>query len=80
MKMIKGILALLGAAALLAGCATNDQPGAGAMGNDSETVYGSGASAPATAPVAPIPSGPNGSISRSNPFGVGAGSGLQRAN
>jgi hypothetical protein len=80
MKTIKRILALAAAAALLAGCATNDQTGAGALGNDSETGYGSGASAPANAAIAPTPSGPNGSVSRGNPFGVGAGSGLQRAN
>jgi hypothetical protein len=76
MKMIKRILVLAGLAALLAGCATNDNQGAGAMGNDSETGYGSNSSNPNNTP----PSGPNGSISRSNPFGVGAGSGLQRAN
>ena len=80
MKTIKRICALLGAAVLLAGCASTENGGSGAMGNDSETsVYG-GNSAPAeippSAPFGTEPSGPNGSVGRNNPFGAGAGSGL----
>jgi hypothetical protein len=67
MKMIKHILMLAAAASLLAGCASDQ--GAGAMGNDSQTGYGNGQNAPATSTNAP--NGPNGSISRSNPFGIG---------
>jgi hypothetical protein len=72
MKMIKHIVALVGLAALLAGCATDNQ-GSGAMGNDSENGYGSSATTtnalPYTPATAPVPTGPNGSVSRTNPFG-----------
>jgi hypothetical protein len=65
--MLKPILMLLGAAALLAGCATQDR---GALGNDSETTYLSGSTEP------PVITGPNGSVSPGNPFGLGSGTGM----
>jgi hypothetical protein len=77
MKTIKRIFAVVGAAVLLAGCASTNE-GSGAMGNDNETgVYNRATPAvPPSSPEAPMPSGPNGSVSRGNPFGVGPGSGL----
>jgi hypothetical protein len=74
MKLNHRLLVFTAAVVLLAGCATNDHQNSGAMGNDSETGYGSGAQAPVT-PVRPAPTGPNGSIGPGNPFG--AGNGLQ---
>lgn len=63
-KIMTGILALISAAALLTGCSTANQ---GAMGSDTE--YGGGVASGGPA------SGPNGSFSRTNPFGLGVGTG-----
>jgi hypothetical protein len=84
MKINHRLLVFTAAAALLAGCATNDR-NSGAMGNDTETGVGSdssvpSATTPAPAPAPNSPTGPNGSIGRGNPFGAGSGSGLQQAN
>jgi len=70
MKTIKQILGVMGVVALLAGCASQDN-GRGGMGNATETSSGEGNTPPEQ--VGPPPSGPNGSISRSNPFGQTAG-------
>jgi len=82
MKTIKRIFALCGAAALLAGCASTNNEGAGALGNDTETSVYNGSSSPSpiplSAPFGAEPSGPNGSIGRNNPFGMG-GAGLTPA-
>ena len=67
MKMIKHMLAIVGAAALLAGCASQDQ-GRGAVGNEAEVSSGSAT----IAPLQPLTSD-NGIISRSNPLGLTAG-------
>jgi hypothetical protein len=58
---VRRLLVLLGAAALLAGCQTADNSGAGGMGNANQPQFGQG---------------PNGSQSPQNPFGVGTGTGL----
>jgi hypothetical protein len=63
-KIVKQLLALMGAATLLAGCATPDNRGAGGMGNESQTVYGRGSSDSAFS---------------DNPFGLGTASGIIRA-
>jgi hypothetical protein len=65
-KLIKGMLVLIGAAALLTGCSSTNQGAAG-----SDTMYGAGAGGPNAAA-----SGPNGSVSRNNPLGLGTGVGL----
>ena len=79
MKINPKILVFAAAAALLAGCATNDHSNSGAMGNDTETGVNaaqSPASSDVPQPYAPAPApnsptGPNGSIGRGNPFGAG---------
>jgi hypothetical protein len=63
-KIVKQLLALLGAATLLAGCATPDNRGMGGMANESQTVYGRGSS--------------NAALS-GNPFGLATGSGIIQA-
>ena len=82
MKTFKRILVVLGAAALLAGCATRgDRDDMGGVGE----VYGTGAGTGSSTDVTPLPStdlptGANSSIGRGNPFGLGVGSsGLQPA-
>lgn len=70
-KVVKGLLALIGAATLLAGCASNQ----GGEGN--ETQYGGGAGG--NTPTANGNGGANGTISRTNPFGFGTGSGITPA-
>ncbi len=72
MKLNHRLLVFTAAVALLAGCATNDHQNSGAMGNDSETGYGSAGEAPVT-PVHAAPMGPNGSVGPGNPFGAGSG-------
>jgi hypothetical protein len=67
-KIVTSILAVIGAAALLTGCSTANQ---GGLGSDTEYGGGAGSSQPV--------SGPNGSISPSNPFGLGTGTGLTPA-
>jgi hypothetical protein len=63
-KVMKQLLVLIGSAALLAGCATSGNRGAGGMGNDSQTVTGRGAD----------------SAYSDNPLGLGnGGSGIIRA-
>jgi outer membrane murein-binding lipoprotein Lpp len=80
---ITRILALAGAGLLLAGCASTENKNAGAMGNDSETSTNQGSSLPLNPDAAPgtskAASGANGSVSRSNPFGLG-GAGMNTAN
>ena len=86
MKINRHILIFAAAAALLAGCATNDHSNSGAMGNDTETGVGTAQSPAANAgetpepftpaPAPNAPTGDNGSIGRGNPFG--AGDSLQR--
>jgi hypothetical protein len=82
-KTIKRVLALAGAAGLLAGCASTDSEHAGAMGDQSQTAAYKGSSAATansdSAPTAATVTGANGSISRGNPFGLDTGSGLTRA-
>jgi hypothetical protein len=63
-KIVKLLLGLMGAATLLAGCATPENRGAGGMGNESQTVYGRGSSE---------------SAFTDNPLGLGGGSGILRA-
>jgi hypothetical protein len=83
MKTINRMFALIGAAVVLAGCASTSNEGAGALGNDSEKSVYNGSSSPgeipASAPFGTEPAGPNGSVGRNNPFGAGAGSGLTPA-
>jgi hypothetical protein len=67
MQIMKRILAFVGVAALLAGCASTDNQGA--MGNDSQVGYGSSSAGPFAPNVTPAPTGPSGSVSRTNPFG-----------
>lgn len=62
-KFLKGLLVLLGAALLVTGCTTANQGG----GSFNETQYNEGAG------------GPNGSVSPSNPFGLGTGTGMTPA-
>jgi hypothetical protein len=76
------ILALAAAAALIAGCATDNHTGA--LGDENETGVVVGSSrpimmnpVPAAAPDAPTSN--NGSIGNGNPFGVGPGTGLDWA-
>jgi hypothetical protein len=75
MKTLNYLLILLSSGALLAGCATSDKPVYGGLGNTNEIENASGGS-PVTPPPADETSGPrdngaNGSVSRSNPFGIG---------
>ena len=81
MKMFKYLLILLGSGALLMGCATSDKPVYGGMGNDTEISAGTGTSPLAIPPAqaGPVGNGPNGSVSRSNPFGAG-GTGVTTVN
>ncbi len=67
-KFVKGVLALIGAATLLAGCSTANQ---GAQGNDTQTGEGGGSGGAR----AMGNGGANGTISRTNPFGIGPGTG-----
>ena len=78
MKTIKCILTLAAAAALLTGCATN-RSNTGAMGDDREvgTVASSDYDEPGAS--SQLPMGPNSSVGPGNPFGLGPGSGLERA-
>lgn len=68
-KIMTGVLGLITAATLLTGCSTANK---GAMGSDTEIGAGTAAGGP--------PSGPNGSVSRSNPFGLGVGTGATAGN
>jgi hypothetical protein len=83
LQMLTRILALTGAGLLLAGCASTASDHSGAMGNDSETSTYQGGNPPANPDAAPgtstAASGANGSVSRSNPFGLG-GSGMSTVN
>ncbi|MBI3849784.1 MAG: hypothetical protein HY298_05770 [Verrucomicrobia bacterium] len=63
-QIVKELLALIGAATLLVGCATPDHRAAGGMGNESQTMSGRGS---------------NASAFSDNPFSFGAGSGISRA-
>jgi hypothetical protein len=80
MKIIKHLLVLAGAVGLLSGCATSGDH-AGAVGNQSEAEYGIHQDDPPP-PAAPDQAppqahyGPNGSVSRGNPFGAGIGTGM----
>jgi hypothetical protein len=76
MKTIKQILIVISAGLLLVGCATSDK-NSGGMGNDSQYSTGSSQNTPA-ANAQPM-NGADGSVSRSNPFGLGSGSGLTSA-
>src|ERR1700749_3863055 len=64
MKINPKILVFAAAAALLAGCATNDHSNSGASGNDSETGIDSAQSSPASPSSpnspAPAPNSPTG--------------------
>ena len=60
---------LLGISALLAGCASQNR---GAMGNDSQTTYMEGSN------EQPHTTGPNSSISRGNPLGIGISTDMTR--
>jgi hypothetical protein len=57
-RIVTLLLILLGSAALVTGCSTANQGGAGG-----DTMYGAGEG------------GPNGSVSPTNPFGLGTGTG-----
>ncbi|MDB6021814.1 MAG: hypothetical protein JWQ04_1671 [Pedosphaera sp.] len=75
MKIVKHLLILASAAALLAGCAT-DRHNTGAPGDYNETGYGNSSDDNAPLPSEELPEGPNGSVGRGNPLGVGGGVGL----
>jgi hypothetical protein len=84
MKTMKRILMVVGAAALLAGCATRDQDDMGGVGNYNGVSYGAGAGSSTEPTMLPpsdtLPLGPNGSVGLGNPLGIGVGSsGLQPA-
>jgi hypothetical protein len=69
MNMTKGLLVLVGSVALLVtGCSTTGNQGA--TGNDTQYGAGSGGSPP------PVNTGADGSVSRTNPFGIENGSGI----
>lgn len=59
-------LTLIGAATLVAGCATSNQSAVGGMGDEYETGQGGSTSGYLTSRS----SAPNGSISIGNPFGA----------
>jgi hypothetical protein len=74
MKLIKNILVLASAGLLMVGCASENH-NSGAMGNDAETGAGYNQS------TQPQPmNGPDGSVSPSNPLGLGSGTRLTPAN
>jgi len=76
MKTIKQMLIVIGAAVMLAGCASTDSSGTGGIGNANQT---GNVSSPAAPPAVPgpaqdpgQPTGQNGSVSPSNPLGLNA--------
>ncbi|HWY76691.1 MAG TPA: hypothetical protein VN281_13790 [Verrucomicrobiae bacterium] len=66
---LKRTFMVLGISALLAGCASQNR---GAMGNDSQRTYMEGSN------EQPHNTGPNGTISRGNPLGIGTATGMTR--
>lgn len=69
-KVTKVLLVLVGSVGLLlTGCSTTGNQGA--MGNDTQYGSGSGSSPQ-------VFTGADGSVSRSNPFGLGGGTGMTK--